>query len=363
MIELARHIEILLLDNDCVIVPGFGGFVSHRHPSRYVEEENLFLPPTRTVGFNPQMTLNDGLLVQSFMMAYDSSYPEAVRLVEHKVHTLENTLHEEGRMDLHGVGTLYEDIEGKYSFRPVESGILSPTLYGLSSYEFLTLEKLNKLEEAERKAAQPVKELKLEPKFIEETNEKMKEMDGSPHQRYINWAAAAIAIVLISLLGLQIYQSDDATQTGNTTLSGAVTKDTRSIAERIFEAFSNGKAVEVKAEEPAKKEKTVEQPAKKETPVKGETLAKEEALVKVESPVKSLPHYTLVLASQVGKKNATRFIENLKNKHQLEAELQEDKNLRIVYGQFETEGQAYAKRNELMQEVKEFKTAWVMKVE
>ena len=28
MIELAQHIETLLLENDCVIVPGFGGFVA-----------------------------------------------------------------------------------------------------------------------------------------------------------------------------------------------------------------------------------------------------------------------------------------------------------------------------------------------
>ena len=29
MIELSQHIEVLLLENDCVIVPGLGGFVAH----------------------------------------------------------------------------------------------------------------------------------------------------------------------------------------------------------------------------------------------------------------------------------------------------------------------------------------------
>ena len=46
MIELAQHIEALLLENDCVIVPNFGGFVAHYAPATYVKEENLFLPPT-----------------------------------------------------------------------------------------------------------------------------------------------------------------------------------------------------------------------------------------------------------------------------------------------------------------------------
>lgn len=44
MIELAQHIEALLLENDCVIVPGLGGFVAHYAPATRVEEENIFLP-------------------------------------------------------------------------------------------------------------------------------------------------------------------------------------------------------------------------------------------------------------------------------------------------------------------------------
>lgn len=36
MIELARHIEILLLENDCVIIPDFGGFIAHYQPARYI---------------------------------------------------------------------------------------------------------------------------------------------------------------------------------------------------------------------------------------------------------------------------------------------------------------------------------------
>ena len=63
MIELSRHIEMLLLENDCVVVPDFGGFIAHYQPARYVEEEGIFLPPLRTVGFNPQLTMNDGMLM------------------------------------------------------------------------------------------------------------------------------------------------------------------------------------------------------------------------------------------------------------------------------------------------------------
>ena len=54
MIELSRHIENLLLKHNCVIVPQLGGFVTQYVPARYISEEQIFLPPYRSVGFNPR---------------------------------------------------------------------------------------------------------------------------------------------------------------------------------------------------------------------------------------------------------------------------------------------------------------------
>ena len=83
--ELDRHIEILLLSNDCVIVPGLGAFVAHHIAAGYDEQEGLFFPPLRTVGFNPQITMNDSTLAQSYADAYDISYPEALKILEKEV--------------------------------------------------------------------------------------------------------------------------------------------------------------------------------------------------------------------------------------------------------------------------------------
>ena len=82
VIKLDRHIEILLLENDCVIVPGLGGFVAHHVSARYDEQDGLFLPPYRTLGFNAQLRMNDSLLVQSYVDAYELSYPEALAQIE-----------------------------------------------------------------------------------------------------------------------------------------------------------------------------------------------------------------------------------------------------------------------------------------
>ena len=47
MIELVKHIEILLLENDCVIVPGLGGFIAHNRPAQYCTETNVPLASIR----------------------------------------------------------------------------------------------------------------------------------------------------------------------------------------------------------------------------------------------------------------------------------------------------------------------------
>ena len=57
MKKLAKHIEVLLLENNCVIVPGLGGFIAHYQPAHFDETRNEWVPPMRTFGFNPQLAI------------------------------------------------------------------------------------------------------------------------------------------------------------------------------------------------------------------------------------------------------------------------------------------------------------------
>lgn len=144
MIELAQHIEILLLENDCVIVPGLGGFVAHYTSAMRVAEENIFLPPTRIIGFNPQLKMNDGLLVQSYMAVYDTDFSDATRIVEKEVTYIFTVLHEDGKVDLPNIGELRYSIHGTYDFTPYDHRITTPYLYGLDSFEMQELAELKR---------------------------------------------------------------------------------------------------------------------------------------------------------------------------------------------------------------------------
>ena len=95
MKNLARHIELLLRNNDCVILPGFGGFIAHAVPAYYVSEEHLYYPPSRSISFNASLTMNDGLLVQSYMQSYQVDYAKATYMVDMALDKLLDTLDEE----------------------------------------------------------------------------------------------------------------------------------------------------------------------------------------------------------------------------------------------------------------------------
>ena len=70
--------------------------MAHHVEARYVEDEQLFLPPLRTLGFNPQLKVNDSLLAQSYIEAYDISYPEALRRIADEVEELKQIMAEQG---------------------------------------------------------------------------------------------------------------------------------------------------------------------------------------------------------------------------------------------------------------------------
>lgn len=194
MIELAQHIEVLLLEDDCVIVPGLGGFVAHYTPAMRVAEENVFLPPTRIIGFNPQLKMNDGLLVQSYMAVYDTDFSDATRIVEKEVAHIFTALHEEGKVDLPNIGELRYSIHGIYDFVPYDHKITTPYLYGLDSFEMQELAELKK-PYAELKKPYMEKTIRYSVPVVPE--DKKRRFEIKFNRSYLSNAVAMIAVVAL----------------------------------------------------------------------------------------------------------------------------------------------------------------------
>lgn len=114
--QITQLISELLYRHDCVIVPGFGGFVSRSHSAGFNKGNNLLFPPAKHILFNRNLIHNDGLLVTSLMERNAVSFEEATRLTEEYRQYIQSLLSAKKRFELQNIGLLYIDSENSLRF-------------------------------------------------------------------------------------------------------------------------------------------------------------------------------------------------------------------------------------------------------
>ena len=380
MIELAKHIEILLLDNECVIVPDLGGFITHYQPAHYEESEGLFVPPVRTVGFNSQLTMNDGLLIQSYMQAYHTDFSDAARIIAKEVEGLKEDLHKEGFAELEGIGTLHYTIYGTYEFRPTENGILSPALYALESFNIHPLSLLPETEETTENT--------IEVKPLHDLEESSRRFRLNP-QWLSNAVAVAVAAILFFVLSVPVENThiDKGmyASLGTNCLFDAIRN--QSLATTLpAEEPQQQKKVDVtpmvvkvekveKAEKTEKEEKIAKvEKAEKVAAAKPVVKAKEtpaptpQKVAKAEKPKANAPKqtttsskkYHVIVASLTTAQDARQMLQDYKKQGHQHASIIESKGrFRISLCNFADKSTAYNKLNDLKQN-DSFKNAWML---
>lgn len=380
MKELARHIEVLLLENDCVIVPGLGGFIAHNKAAEFKDSANVFCPPVRTIGFNPQLIINDGLLAQSYMQAYDTDFPDASRKIESVVSQIKDSLYKNGQAELENIGTLYYTMAGVYGFEPYQNAFFSPSLYGLGSFSISPLSELK-----------PVKETTVEPRIMIETvsscEEDRKEKAKQRHiikrmaEHAVGIAAAVILFFVLSVPVENTYldNSSYASLGAETMLDAIRSKsmattslETKDIKQNNATNRRNNvntlrpvavKSVKVEKAEPkaSKEVKALPAVAKKEVikaeSVKAETKNTKE--VQKSNTVKNKGLFVIVASLQT-MQDAEKELAKFKKQGYNEATiLASDNRYRIALYRFTDKSKAYEKINELRKD-EQFKTAWLL---
>lgn len=142
---ITSHIEYLLTENDCVIVPGFGGFVIQNIEAQFTESE--VLPPAREICFNAGLTHDDGLLLTNVSQVAGVSYGEARRMVQNDLELFSTELSYRSKVELGKVGTFTLDESKNLVFELTtipENDIHS---FGLSAVKLALLSELTKRDE------------------------------------------------------------------------------------------------------------------------------------------------------------------------------------------------------------------------
>jgi hypothetical protein len=132
---IAREVSSLLKEQDCVIIPGFGGLVSRYAPAKVHPVSHVFQAPHKHILFNRSLNTDDGLLVNRLMPLLGMSYAETRHYILSTSEALFNRIMAGERTDLQQVGTFLIDPERNIQFKQDFSVNHLPEAFGLYSIQ------------------------------------------------------------------------------------------------------------------------------------------------------------------------------------------------------------------------------------
>ena len=138
--DITAFIRELLFSHDCVILPGFGGFVGNYTPARIDKETDTFYPPVKQISFNRNLNHNDGLLVGRISGSSGINYGDARNMVDEFVVSLRKKLERGEKVNFDKIGSFTNNQEGNVQFEPDHNVNYNLGSYGLDSFQFSPLE-------------------------------------------------------------------------------------------------------------------------------------------------------------------------------------------------------------------------------
>lgn len=267
--NLYNTIYQLVCDNDCVIIPGFGGFVTNRFPADVDFSKQEFYPPSRKVAFNENLSLSDGLLLNYISQTENVSWADAEQIVKSFVDELNEKLSDGKTLTFDDLGS-FSRRTGSLVFVPNTANLLDEA-FGLATFNFPMLPSVSKP--------------RIESVIIKGTPDK----NGKKNRkgRAIAWSLSAVAVIA-GLVCMSLYMGwfDRLFGNGddNTMLAGfGVSANNEQVVEADEEAIADEQTADFAEIQEVVAEETESQDLASEEVLADEEITTEE--VAVEEPV------------------------------------------------------------------------------
>ena len=191
--QLTTYIADLLYRYECVIIPGFGAFLT-RYKSAHIDDStNTFNPPSKIVSFNKQLQSNDGLFSNYVASVDKCSYETALQKIRNFTSEISVALSEGKSISFKNIGSFSLNEEKSLQFEPLHLQNYSTSSFGLSSFVSSKISR-----EVYKEAVEALEE-KAPIIFTPERKE------AKPYLKY-----AAIAVIALSAIGfgsLKLYEN------------------------------------------------------------------------------------------------------------------------------------------------------------
>ena len=114
--QISQYISELLFRYDCVVVPGFGAFLSERVSAKIDKNSGEFFPPCKRISFNAQLKSNDGLLANHISSVEEITYENAISKIKKQVDYAIKSLENNETVEFPNIGSLTNSKKGKIHF-------------------------------------------------------------------------------------------------------------------------------------------------------------------------------------------------------------------------------------------------------
>lgn len=141
MKNIELYISELVNNHDCVIIPGLGAFIAQPTSADIHPITHKFTAPGRTLGFNAQIKVNDGLLASEISVRQGVSFQEANTFIEEFVKKIATSLSLYKHYTFTGIGRFFYNLEGKLEFEPDYLVNFSSDSFGLTDFVFKPIDR------------------------------------------------------------------------------------------------------------------------------------------------------------------------------------------------------------------------------
>ena len=143
--DISVFVSELFYDHDCVIIPGFGGFICSYRPATINRETHIVSPPSKAISFNRNLQSNDGLLINHIARKNNISFTNAAENIEAWVTFSQSLLSRNEELVLKNTGRLFKDPQGNLQFIPEGSVNYLKSSFGLRSIEAIPIHRAKEI--------------------------------------------------------------------------------------------------------------------------------------------------------------------------------------------------------------------------
>lgn len=215
--NIGKYIHQLLLENDTVIIPGFGAFISKYKPAELNDDTNELKPPSKTISFNQQIRNNDALLVGKVAEEEVISHFDALTEIEKERENIIYQLDKGDKFLLDEIGELFLNEQNEIQLIPIEEDNLLLDSFGLESViaeeiaepsqAIIIPEKKEKIEDIQK----PELKEKVTPTVVkEQKQEAPKKTEEKKKKRSWLW----ILLILAPIIMVGVFISTKQTKQG-----------------------------------------------------------------------------------------------------------------------------------------------------